>query len=295
MFLFSSCLQIEGIITLSFPPRIMPPRKKGYFWVAPTPPAFPGKVQRNQYGKIPSYGPTAKEFKKIMRHALKQPLTTNSPLRKKKYYFNNKYVCKLKCTRCQHVKKVGNRRIQCRRNSCISLPYCWQHLISVYKVRVSQTELRYKRERLKFVGLFACDSNKTEHQVVFRKNQIIIPYWGQKIKQRKLDKRYGEEETITAPYAIQNRDQRGQTDNKFLDSACHRSAASDANSGKLRRNSNAIFWQPNLKTLPVIMALKDIYNGEEILAWYGSGYQLTQRIPSKTTNTSYKLKPCTTK
>ena len=120
-----------------------------------------------------------------------------------------------------------------------------------------------------FYGLFASDpSRRRGVSIVFRKSQEIIPYLGaQTMNTELLYKLYGPH---TAPYAY-----RDNTHNIYTDGACVRGAAAMINQGASPEKNNAVFRDG--KYFPLIVATRDIRNGEEIFVEYGRAYQMDEK------------------
>ncbi len=93
---------------------------------------------------------------------------------------------------------------------------------------------------------------------VFRKGRTVIDYDGQELTADTLKERYG---TNTAPYAV------AKHKGLVVDAALARSPGSHANHS---RRPNCRFGVNN-KNLVIIIATRDIYNGDEILLNYNRG------------------------
>lgn len=179
----------------------------------------------------------------------------------------------IECTRCICAKNNGQR---CSRSVCIGLPLCYQHGQEYLHVRAGQTSLKKNHQRLTFAGLFACDPKRNGTAVIFKANDLIVPYIGEFVTQEELDERYGEGDDTVAPYGLNV----GQGDNAFLeDSALRRSFGSLVNT--ILAAHNAFNWaatgnqnQPNAKIdtiridgsfeIAVIRATRNIINSQEV-------------------------------
>lgn len=180
------------------------------------------------------------------------------------------FECDLKCIQCEAM--VGNRK--CSRKTCYTLPYCWQHLKSVAKLRIGRTTLvnPANNRRFDFLGLFACDTKKRKGARVFRVNDIITPYIGEVINKDTLDWRYPGDDEV-APYT---EDTAGDN---FVDGACMRGVATLANDARPGSRcsrgqncaTNALLASAPGQ-YPVLKALVDIGNGQEIFTEYGDAY-----------------------
>ena len=196
------------------------------------------------------------------------------------------FNCTLQCMRCRYganarVPPYDAQVTQCKRNSCRSLPYCWQHLQAVYHVKLARTTLKENGEQLKQIGLFACDPKQRRDAIIFRRGAEIVPYVGEFLSEKELDARYAEE--ATAPYAL-------QVEKRFVDAACARGVGSAANHS---RKPNAEYQERGARQFPIIVALRPIRNYEEIFVDYGDQYEMNSS--SSTSNTRYKLAQCKVK
>jgi len=210
------------------------------------------------------------------------PLTTNLQLQKSsRWNFNynaGTWACELECMRCLHQVRdphTGHMR-RCKRKTCYTLPYCAQHLVNVYHLRVGRTTLKDAQgRRLHFTGLFACDKKKGAEDVVFSaRNNYIIPYVGELISRDTLEERYPEHETGPYTYGISN--------NRFIDGACQRGVGGLANMCIPSLNpgcveNNATF-SSSTTHYPNIIATKTIRNGKEIFVSYGRSYFAKESI-----------------
>lgn len=188
-----------------------------------------------------------------------------------KFKYGDTLECNMRCMRC--VARKGG--VQCRRTTCYTLPYCWQHLKLVAHLRVGRTTLKDPStgRRFKFRGLFACDA-KNPGGIVFRRNDIISPYVGELLSAQELDARYSEDEL--APYV--DVVEVGMDGDMYIDGACMRGVASLANDAingstcttqKCRNNS---FFFSGDGNYPQLKALRNIRDGDEIFVAYGDEY-----------------------
>ena len=237
----------------------------------------------------------------------------------------------LSCFRCEHRSMQA---IQCRRRSCLTLPRCWQHLKIDYNLRIGRTTLIDENgDRLPFKGLFACKSLRAgpnnapvnPNAAVFRKNDIIAPYVAEVLTREALKGRYPDDEVgpyasrgIKVPVPEWNQDHDGPQPRRkkkgsrrfghrkkvsyfYIDGATRRSAASLANTCLPEDNcvNNAyIYDSVTAGMFPNLVAIKPIYDGQEIFTGYGqSYYKNTSRHHAFETspNTKYNkidYKPC---
>ena len=178
----------------------------------------------------------------------------------------------LVCLRCSHLNPNKNPP-RCRRNVCIGLDLCWQHLeqINHIKIRVS-TNLDAGK------GLFAFQKGGAPNAIIFRENEIICEYIGEHLTDDELTERYGEDGT--APYAT---DTGIAGDN--IDCAVRRGVGALINHAPNRqvnckwrtnRNNNRVF----------IVASKTIRNNQELFLNYGARYVMNP--PNERYSTKYR-------
>ena len=209
------------------------------------------------------------------------------------------YQCQLVSKRCPHRSKTTRQR--CTRTSTLPYEYCWQHLRSACNLNASrQTLLKQSNgRRFKFRGLFAyrtkAEMRQRERQwstfkskkqkklpqkkygrLVFKKGDLIARYIGERMTQEALNTRYPGSE-CTAPYAMTGMRVGGKANSKNVaDAACKRGVAAFANkpTAGLRPNAKLSDYIRSKKLILTLKATRDIYEGEEILCSYGTGYKL---------------------
>lgn len=162
------------------------------------------------------------------------------------------FECDLRCATCSATTKSGRR---CKNRVCIGLPECWQHTFANRYLRVKESNLPFAGK-----GLFAL--SKTDQGVLFRKNQIVCAYNGQHVSRQELDRRYND---FTAPYGLC-----GYGNKTCEDAACERGLGSLANGTLNHRQANIEYRIRGGKLC--LIATKNIQNGQELLAYYGSEY-----------------------
>ena len=215
------------------------------------------------------------------------------------------WECQLECMQCvAEVHEPGAIR-QCRRQTCYSLPFCWQHLKTRAHLRIGRTRLKDPdtRRRFPFRGLFACDARKDPTDVIFNTNDRIVTYIGEVLSPEQLDARYtGQDETApyteeVAPTRVVKRKGRRVTQNlkpKYIDGACMRGVAALANDAALPGSAcalndpcenNARFVSVD-QNYPILVALRPIFNGEEIFVAYGDSYWGGEQFEHRTTPSS---------
>jgi len=246
-------------------------------------PAFPSRQ---------AFGPTGEVFNRIVRQTYEQEVNPRGkrPQFEFKYKRETLFECDLMCARCQFRARDGNRGNsvkQCSRNNCRYLPFCWQHMQMLYKIKVARTELRdADGERYPFLGLFACANELPEGEILFQRGQPIIPYIGERLTQRETDARYDADGVEhTGPYALNTPQRR----DRVLDAACVRGSAAYANHAVNAPNAELQFVRGNA----LLQAARDIRNGEEILFSYGEDYRFDEaNVTSRTKYMSKDLARC---
>ncbi len=187
----------------------------------------------------------------------------------------------LQCARCTYRKPLanGNEGPQCRRNACIGLPYCYQHLQVAYHVRIADSDIPHAGK-----GLFAWNPHAEgggEHPIVFRRGDPIVPYDGELLNNHQLDARYGE---YTGPYALQ----------VLANNAAVRDGALSRTVGSLinhtaRNRANAEFVVDRARRTARIRATKPIRHGQEILINYGREYRFNEPVQYALNGRKYNL------
>lgn len=176
----------------------------------------------------------------------------------------------LEAIRCIH--QTGAR--QCLRRSIYTIPMCWQHLKSDYNVIVKQTTLTDANgDRLAGLGLFACNHRPVPGQVdlVFVRDQVIVPYVGKEYTRAQYDAKYPGD--AAGPYGVPIEN------NRVVDAGPMRGVAALANDcrvqnrnrGDCERN-NARIDEAGAGNYPVLVATRNIFDGDEIFINYGASY-----------------------
>ena len=119
-------------------------------------------------------------------------------------------------------------------------------------------------------GLFAKDTGD-KNEIIFHKDDYIIDYDGEIIDEIEQIKRYG---SGTAPYCIGGNFIDGNIigNSPFIDAAFMRSAGSMSNHMP-QQQSNAQYEFDGDRNAHIIVAIKNIYSGEEIFCNYGDEYE----------------------
>jgi hypothetical protein len=209
------------------------------------------------------------------------------------FYEQGEFACRLKTRRCLGARKSDGKR--CSLQVTIGLPYCWRHMRSALGVRVANSRIAGAGK-----GLFAARD--------FPRWELIAPYDGEVISRAQLDARYPGD--VTGAYALKYSGRPPQ----FIDAACARSAASIINApvggahganvaflttrqwgtrvpkarrAELEREALAAHKKLAPGDAPPrwriwVVALRDIANGEELLADYGAEYDFEHGGAHKT-------------
>lgn len=169
------------------------------------------------------------------------------------------FSCRLRCGQCRGRTAAGRR---CSRRVCIGTPLCYSHLQQTYKVRILPSTVPAAGK-----GLFVEDATVAPNAIVFRRDDVILEYKGELIDVAALERRYDEEdEEHVAPYGYQTEN------NRVIDSACTRGAASLINHSNRARSINCVFDYDAATKKLYIVATKNIRNGAELFVDYGPGY-----------------------
>ena len=174
------------------------------------------------------------------------------------------FTCSLEASFCSAIKYDGS---MCYRQTLIGLEYCPEHLGKIMGLQIRPSTITGAG-----LGLFAVRRRPSDDQVVFPKGHIVCPYEGNRLSKAELDFRYGGD-NVTAPYAIQIGDSR-----RYIDAACRRGVGAMVNhSGTGKPNVKFdVLYAKNGKASVVALSLRNILEGEEILADYGEHYDIHQ-------------------
>lgn len=192
---------------------------------------------------------------------------------------NQWFSCDLKKFQCV----AQNRNLlQCSRRMAVGIPFCFQHLKSIFHVKIAPTTLckRYNNnsgnacQRLRMLGLFACGKS-------FVPNEVICPYFGEKFRLSNVEQsnrwnaRYLEH--TVAPYAINMSKDNEQRE--YIDALCERNAAAYAN-GVLRAHINE-YPEGNVREF---VRGHDAYNRVAkdivVITQNGNGQQVRRAVPN---------------
>ena len=178
------------------------------------------------------------------------------------------FECDLQCQRCTATKADGT---QCRRTVCIWLPYCWQHTLREFGVRVGPS--------MAIPGTSGLLSERR-----FETGSLVVPYVSESVTERVVRSRYGTGPDALGPYLFENRDAAcvrgvGAAPNGAF-GVVPRSAANvifrptSARNGLVRnegtRYKGLVLDRSNMGVRIWAVATRTILPGEEIVADYGN-------------------------
>ena len=175
------------------------------------------------------------------------------------------FACALNKMKCIGKTTKG---VACSRMSTQTLPYCWQHMQKNLHVAIAPTKLTDANGRLiKINGLFARAPDNRASTIVFKKNEKITPYFGERITKKELDQRYHGDSV--APYVVKNMERA-----KFFDLACTRGVGAWSNMCLSRtcKNNAELLEHQDVNTYPIMQATRNIKHNDEILCNYGPAY-----------------------
>ena len=184
----------------------------------------------------------SKYFDKQRLHTYLSALRPNDKTKigKQKFWIKEKdtdFRCRLKKFKCSALTKEGK---PCGRQVVHGLPACYQHTLSIFRVRRNVSTLPGP----KMYGLFACDPSLGPKDIVFRKNEEIVPYFGDVLTSRQLDERYPGD--TTAAYALK------LSNNKFVDGACVQGIGAKGNKATGNKQNNAKLMPGRRTIKPII-------------------------------------------
>ncbi len=175
------------------------------------------------------------------------------------------FQCPVKRFQCEHV--VG-ANTQCKRHQYIGFSLCYQHLAIDAHLKIAPATNPDHGK-----GLFATNGT-SNNDIVFNKDDRIIQYNGEVLNKAELDDRYGGNNKDTAPYGFQ------VNNNKYVDSACLRSAGSLANHKPLQTANAKLYYSTGSGNV-YIRATKNIKNNQEIFVNYGRSYKFIDNHETK--------------
>ena len=124
------------------------------------------------------------------------------------------FTCDLESRQCEAMTTKDHR---CKRRTRQQQPFCFQHIKSELGVELKDSPGKGK-------GVFALQT--------FKPGKFIMPYGGEIIDQKELDRRYGHD---TAEYAIKIGDK-----DKYADAACLRGIGAMCNTNPGNNNADMI-------------------------------------------------------
>lgn len=153
----------------------------------------------------------------------------------------------------------------CSTMTNISAPWCRKHLLE-HDLTIKQTTLCKEDIPFDFLGLFAyCIPGKSykiyrNKKIVFKKGDNIAPYIG--IRKGEHDMtlyQYGDK--YFSPYLVR------MSNTLDIDCARLRSAASLCNTDVKQKCNAKMCYDRKCEYYPVVKAMKNIYEGDEIIIW----------------------------
>ena len=171
----------------------------------------------------------------------------------------------LHSARCSYIK---HNDVQCKRKTVIGLPMCWTHTREVYHVRIKPSLIHGAGK-----GLFVDKPNTELGEVVFKKDDHIVPYSGELIDSDELESRYGD---YTAPYAVE------MNKSMYDDASVKRGIGSLINH-KITKYTNCRFSISRQNRCNII-AEKNIKQGDELYVNYGRKYKFNEPVQTFTDN-----------
>jgi hypothetical protein len=155
----------------------------------------------------------------------------------------------IECDRCEAKTKNGQR---CKRRTCSTNPYCFQHTKSILNLVVKKSNIPKANK-----GLFTT--------IDVKKGQNIVPYTGEILNQNQLDSRYGNGQADYT-FKVNNND-------RYIDARSTKSSIgryANTNPG----HNNASFSIDNRNQKVNIKASKNIKKDGEVYVAYGRNYKL---------------------
>lgn len=162
------------------------------------------------------------------------------------------FACNLARKQC---KGQGTKQ-RCQRRVYIGFEFCWQHLRINHHLTIKSLLIEGAG-----LGLFSDNPGVDANGVVFRTNAVIFPsFGGIHTTEEEIDRRYGDESSDVAIYAVRLDGKR------FVDAACLRGVLAHVNhSPDHLPNARLVFNNGEM----LLQATKSIRNNREILIDYG--------------------------
>jgi len=217
--------------------------------------------------------------------------------------YDKSFSCNLVANQCNGLTKPvrkSDKPKRCKRMVTLGGPYCYAHAKKILHVTLKPSSIPNAG-----TGMFACGNG-----VVFDYGDLIAPYFGELVTKSELNRRYGSQDDIVAPYAS------AKNERWFEDAACKRGIGAypnDKDQGRripvAQRKSNAQIefrrinpnqvkeinaqsYTPYKNAILGIFATKQIRDGEEIFAEYGKGYWEDKISKHKTVKASKPKRKC---
>jgi len=191
--------------------------------------------------------------------------------------FKPVFVCNLQIRQC--VGQCVRPPVRCKQITKKTIPFCSRHLSDLKGLRVDKSLIEGAGS-----GLFATKTFKRGDRIGF--------YHGEHIDQATFDRRYGKvPNSIPAPYTYAFEVVR---QNYYIDSACLRGYASYINHSAENENVDTIELEVNGIPEIMIVAIKEIAEGEELYLNYGTDeFNSRKKVDNSTLyqhKTSFEMK-----
>lgn len=179
------------------------------------------------------------------------------------------YDAPLESTQCIDHNKNGTR---CKRKVIIGAPYCSQHLKLKHFLVIQDSTIENAG-----IGLYACDINKDEDAIIFKKNDRVCYYDGEVLTQDQFIERYRtppNKKTVPYTFALHN--------NEYEDGAIKRGVGTLVNHKPANQCNCKLSIGRNNRAQ--IIAIKDITNYSELFVSYSRSYRMLQEGVETSTN-----------
>lgn len=186
-------------------------------------------------------------------------------------YYNDTKKTSIKFS---YILKSNRCNITCYNSRCKNHTYagiqtCNTHLRLLYNVNIKESRI-LKQLGCNELGVFAFKSKNisdyTTREPVFKQGTLICENYGEILTKEEIDTRYGVGNNFLAPYAWE------LSDGTFIDTACVRSIVTYVNSNFGTGIPTNVSVVEGPGPCLHLIALKDIFNNEELLVSYGTCY-----------------------
>jgi SET domain len=179
----------------------------------------------------------------------------------------------LNASRCEGITKNGSR---CKRKCIIGFEYCPAHMKNELNLKTGNSNIQNAGKGL-FVIANKDDTEEMKHgeQPIFRKDDKICEYNGDRLTLEELNEQYG---NYTAPYAV------ALTKNEVIDAGGKRGVGSLINSGRNSYPNNCKFSVDTRGKKVNVKATRNIYDGNELFIPYGNAYHFNEPVEFETKN-----------